>query len=70
MVGSGDGAGEESSVTGISTLIVPTLCGPVKLKKDGIGLNREKKVAIVSQARMCLILDVMNNDAAMYTDAL
>lgn len=42
IVSSGAGVGESSSVTGISTSILPTAYGPVYEGKPGTGLKDEK----------------------------
>jgi hypothetical protein len=47
-LGAGAGAGDGSSSTGISTSSVPTSYGPMYGGKVGMGLKREKKVAIWS----------------------
>lgn len=47
MLGSGAGAGDESSATGISTSSVPTVYGPVKLENEGMGFKLENQDVIV-----------------------
>lgn len=54
MVGSGAGAGDESSATGISTSSVPTVYGPVYLGNKATGLRLENQDVMTRSGKKIL----------------